>query len=288
MSVQWVHLPGGGTLVASTRGAWIQQPTLASLGLLGPMTDSLPATPETTGHLLDGAIAAAEREAPDLGAPTMTATRWAWHLVAQWYCAHHSVALLPEVTQRYEAAGRRDLAEFAVRKLEEEQGHDRFPVTDLRALGYDAEAAVRHVPTVPSVKAGVDYARACARGEHPAEFLGYVYALERRVIRITDDWLIALDAVLPPGVDAASGIRLHVGEFDVDHVAEAVIFVAGLPADDRTLIAQSCHRTTEILCDTYPGQHPSDAELERLLSPFRREQGKSRTPAALERQGDRT
>jgi hypothetical protein len=288
MSVQWAHLPGGGTLVASTRGAWIHEPTPASLGLRGPMADSQPATPETTRHLLDGAIAAAEREAPHLTAPPITAIRWAWHLVAQWYCAHHSVALLPEVIRRYEAAGRRDLADFARRKLEEEQGHDRFPIADLRALGYDGEAAVRHVPPAPAVKAGVDYARACADGEHPVEFLGYVYALERRVIRITDDWLTALDAVLPPGVEAASGIRLHVGEFDVDHVAEAVLFVADLPADDRTLIARSCHRSTEILCDAYRGQHPSDAELERLLSPFRSEQDKPRTPTSLERQGATT
>jgi hypothetical protein len=269
MSVQWAHLPGGGTLVASTRGAWIQQPSFASLGPRGPMTDSLEATSKTTQHLLDGAIAAAERDAPDVPALPMTAMRWAWHLAAQWYCAHHSVALLPGLTQRFEAAGRRDLADFARAKLEEEQGHDRFPLADLRALGYDAEAVVQHVSPDPAVKAGVDYARACVRGEHPVEFLGYVYALERRVIRITDGWLSALDAVLPPGVEAASGIRLHVGQFDVGHVAESVTFVAGLPADDRTRIAQNCYRTTEISCGTYPGQHPSDAELESLLSRFR-------------------
>ncbi len=269
MSVQWAHLPGGGTLVASTRGAWIQQPSIASLGPRGPMTDSLRATLRTTQHLLDGAIAAAERDAPDLLAPPMTATRWAWHLVAQWYCAHHSVALLPELTERYEAAARADLANFARRKLEEEQGHDQFPLADLRALGYDAEAAVQQVPPDPAIKAGVDYARACLRGEHPVEFLGYIYALERRVIRIPESWLSALDAVLPPGVEAASGIRLHVGQLDVGHVAESVTFVAGLPADDRTRIAQSCYRTTEISCGTYPGQHPSDAELVSLLSRFR-------------------
>ena len=287
MSVQWVHLPGGGTLVASARGAWIQQPAIASLGLRGPMTDSLSATVETTQHLLDGAIACAERRAPELRPPQMTATRWAWELVAQWYCAHHSVALLPELTQRYEAAGRRDLADFARRKLEEERGHDHFPVADLRALGYDAEALVQQIPPAPAVKAGVDYARACAVGEHPVEFVGYMYALERRVIRIPAGWLAALDAVLPPGVSATSGIRLHVTELDVDHVAEAVKVVAALPADDRTRIAQSCYRITEICCGRYPRQHPSDAELERRLSRFQRAHVNPGRPAALEKQGDR-
>ncbi len=288
MSVQWVHLPGGGTLVASSGGAWIQQPAIASLGLWGPMTDALSATAGTTQHLLDGAIASAERRAPELRAPQMTATRWAWELVAQWYCAHHSVALLPRITQRYEAAGRRDLADFARRKLEEERGHDQFPIADLRALGYDAEALVQQIPPAPAVKAGVDYARACALGEHPVEFVGYMYALERRVIRIPDDWLTALDAVLPPGVNATSGIRLHVRELDVDHVADAVKFVAALPADDRTRIAESCYRITEICCDPYPRQHPSDAELQRRLSRFQRAHINPGRPAALEKQGDRT
>ncbi len=288
MSVQWVHLPGGGTLVASARGAWIQQPVIASLGLRGPMTDSLPATVETTQHLLDGAIAAAECQAPELPASQMTATRWAWELVAQWYCAHHSVALLPELTELYEAAGRQDLAAFARRKLEEERGHDQFPLADLRALGYDADALVQQMPPVPAVKAGVDYARACAFGDHPVEFVGYMYTLERRVIRIPDNWLTALEAVLPAGVDATSGIRLHVSEFDVDHVHEAVIFVAGLPADDRTRIAKTCYRITEISCGTYPGQRPSEVELESRLSPFRRAQAEPLASGALEKQGETT
>lgn len=288
MSVQWVHLPGGGTLLASARGAWIQQPAAASLALRGPMTDSLPATVQTTEHLLDGAIAAAERQAPELRAPPMTATRWAWELAAQWYCAHHSVALLPELIRRYEAAARRDLADFARRKLEEERGHDQFPLADLRALGYDAEGLVQQIPPMPAVKAGVDYARACALGEHPVEFVGYMYALERRVIRIPGEWLTALDALLPPGVDATSGIRLHVSELDVGHVQEALMFIAGLPADDRTRIAQSCYRITEICCGRCAEHHPSDGELQRRLSRFHRAHVNPGRPGTLEKQGERT
>ncbi|HEY6398865.1 MAG TPA: hypothetical protein VIX82_15565, partial [Solirubrobacteraceae bacterium] len=201
---------------------------------------------------------------------------------------HHSVALLPELTRRCERAGRRDLADFARRKLEEERGHDQFPLADLRALGYDAETLVQQIPPVPAVKSGVEYARACALGEHPVEFVGYIYALERRVIRIPDDWLTALDAMLPAGVDATSGIRLHASEFDVDHVRDAVMFVAGLRAEDRTRIAKSCYRITEISCGTYPGQRPSEAELECRLSPFQRAQVEPLPSGALEQQGETT
>ncbi len=270
MSVQWVHLAPEELLVASSRGVWIQRHEPGAVGLSGPMPDSLQATPENTRKLLDGAIVAAERGVREERTPPMTAERWALQLVNQWYCAHHSVALLPEVIERYESADRADLTEFARRKLEEEQGHDQLPLADLRALGYDPEALVEEVPASPSVIAVVAYARECVRGEHPVEFLGYVYALERRATRIPADWLDALDAMLPPGVDATSGIRAHATEFDVRHVDDAVAFITALPARDRTRIAISCHRTTHITCSPSPRQHPAEAELDAWLSRFKR------------------
>jgi hypothetical protein len=270
MAVQWAHLGAAEVLVATGDGAWVRQPELCAFGLRDPMPDSLPATAESTRHLLDGAIAAAERSAPRMPEPPITALRWAWNLVSQWHCAHHSVALLPDVIARYEAARRRDLAEFARRKLAEEAGHDQFPLADLRALGYEAESLVRAVPPAPTVTAGLEYARGCALGPQPVEFLGYVYALERRILSLSNDSLAALDAVLPPGVDATAGVRLHANDLDIDHVDQAVAFFAGLPAADRAAIAIGCYRTTEICCAALPGRLPSEAELERSMAPFRR------------------
>jgi hypothetical protein len=265
MAVQWMRLGAGEVLVASGAGAWIHQPKPGAVGLTGPMPDSLPATHETTRHLLDGAIAAAERAVPRRQPPPMTTRRWAWHLAGHWHCAHHSVALLPEVIARFTAAGRPDLAEFAREKLAEEQGHDQFSLADLRALGFDAEALVREVAPEPVVAAGLDYARGCVRGEDPIEFLGYAYALERRVLRLSDEWFGALDAVLGPGVDAASGVRAHATVLDHEHVEQAVSFFAGLPAGDRTTIALGCYRITQLCCGPLAGRQPSEAELDRLL-----------------------
>jgi hypothetical protein len=271
MSAQWVQLPDGTTLVASQAAAWLQPPVTAALGLRGPMPDSVPATADTTRHLLDGAIAAAERAAPPAAdEPPITATRWAWHLVAQWYCAHHSVDLLPEAVACYDAAGRPDLAAFARRKLEEERGHDLFPLADLRALGYDADSLVRALAPPPSVHALVDYARGCVRGPQPVELLGYIYALERRVICIPETCLTELAGVLPAGVEAASGIRAHVSELDPEHVEEAITFITGLGAPDRTLIALGCFRTTRMTSAGRAAPLPGDAELDAWMSPFRR------------------
>jgi hypothetical protein len=272
VSVEWAHLGDDGILVASSHGAWIHKADLAGLLTFGPLglTQSMPlsqpATEETTRHLLDGAIAAGEQSAPPIQEPPITPRGWAWALVSQWHCAHHSVALLADVIERFEAIARPDLVAFARQKLEEELGHDQFALDDLTALGYDANQAVRHVRPAPTVAAGLDYASSCVQGEQPVEFLGYIYALERRVLNFNDDWFVAVEAVLPP--DVTTGIRKHACELDAGHVDEAITFVAGLPAADRTAIAAGCYRTTQICCAWSPDQVPSDAELESWLAHF--------------------
>jgi hypothetical protein len=254
MSVQWAHLGAGKTLVAASRGAWLQPTQPGALGLSGPMPDSAPAAIETTRNLLDGAIAAAERAAPPITRPAMTRQRWAVDLAGQWYCAHHSVALLPELIQRYSAAGRDDLARFAQEKLDEEYGHDAFALADLRALGFDAEEFAAAAGARGEAAAMVDYARACARGDNPIDFLGYAYTLERRVLRLSDDWFAAVQAVLPAGVDAMSGVRAHASRFDTAHVEQAISFFNGLGGRDRARIAASCFRTTQISCAALAAQ----------------------------------
>jgi hypothetical protein len=265
---QWVHLGAGGLLIASSRGAWIQPLELDALALGGSMRRSLPGTPETTRHLLDGALAAAERAAPLPSAPHMTARRWAWELVNQGYVATHSIALLGEAHQRYARLGRRDLAEFTLRRLDGERGHDQFPLDDLSALGYDANKVVREVPPSGTAAALIAYAADCVQGAEPVEFLGYLYGMERDVIRLSAESFAALDEILPVGVDAASGLRAHATDLDVEHVDEAVSFIANLPADDRAKIAIGCYRTTLIRNSPPPAGEPSEADLEGWFAPL--------------------
>lgn len=263
MTAQWVQLGGGETLVASREGAWIQRPQAAALELWGAMPPSHGGSLETTRHLLDGALSAGERGATPATAWPPTARRWALDLIDQWYTAHHSVALLPAAIERYECNGRHELAHFARRKLGEETGHDQLPLNDLRVLGYDAEAAVQQVPPGPTARGLVHYARKCVAGPHPVGFFGYIYALERRVIRITEEELRTLDEVLPSGLKAASGVRAHAIEFDHEHVEELVAFVTGLPADERTAIALACYETATILSRALSSRAAERLELDR-------------------------
>jgi hypothetical protein len=270
VAVQWAHLGAGRLLVASERGAWLQPNVLGLPAIEGPMPDSLVASARTTRHLLDGAIAAAERHAPPAQPPPMTRVRWAWNLVGQFYCAHHSISLLAEAVGRFEALNRTDLRNFTAHKLAEEQGHDRYPLADLRALGYDAEQLVGGLPPPPTAAAYVEYAAGCVRGEHPAEFLGYIHAIERNLTRLSSDCLAAIDALVPPGVEASSMLRTHATELDVEHVNDAIAFFAGLPGEDRSRIALGCYRTNQLRSNPQPDSFASDAELEQSLSRFQR------------------
>lgn len=268
MSVQWLYLGEDEALIASSTAAWVQRAALGRRPFAGDMSDSVPAGIESTRHLLDGAIAAAEQAIPHVQGPPMSPRRWAWSLVNQWYGAHFSLSLLLEVIDRFTAIGRRDLAEFAVHRYEEERGHDELPLNDLGMLSYDAEAVIREVTPDPGVVELIEYARRCVGGEEPVEFLGYVYALERHMVRLDSGFFAALDAALGQGRAPASFLRSHASDLDIGHVEDAVSFISGLPANDRTAVARSCYRTTQIRHVSLPGRYPSEAELESRLSRF--------------------
>ena len=273
-----MQLGGGETLIASRKGAWIQHPQAAALELRGSMPSALPGTLDTTRQLLEGAIAAAERRATTAKLWPLTVRRWALDLVDQWYTAHHSVGLLPIAIERYESMDRPELANFARGKLEEEGGHDRFPLNDLAALGYDAKAAADELAPGWTARSLVDYARKCVHGPRPIGFFGYIFALERRIVRITAEALQEIDQALPRGAEAASGVRAHVMEFDHKHVEELVRFVDGLPGDDRSEIALACHETAAIFAAA-PARTGNDREREQQLS-------RLRVPAYRQKTGD--
>jgi hypothetical protein len=268
VSVQWLNLGAEDTLVASGTAAWIQRAALGIRPFAGDMSDSIPATVESTRHLLDGAIAAAEHAIPRVQGPPMSRRRWAWSLVNQWYGSHHTLPLLPEVVERFTAMDRPDLAAFAAEKYDEERGHDELPLNDLRALGFDAEATVREVTPDPGIVELVEYARRCVRGAEPVEFFGHVYAIERQMLRMDSGFFTALDEALGCDQAPASFLRSHASDLDIPHVEEAIAFFAGLPASDRTAIARGCFRTSEIRHVALPGRYPSEADLESRLARF--------------------
>ena len=147
MAVQWVHLGADELLVASKRGrvgaaagarharAQRRDARLAARHLCRPRATC------STGRSrpAERATPRAARGAGRLTPPRARAGPGTWS--ASGIALTTALRCCPSAIEPLRAAGRSDLAEFARRKLEEEQGHDQFSLADLRALGYDAQTS---------------------------------------------------------------------------------------------------------------------------------------------------
>jgi hypothetical protein len=168
--------------------------------------------------------------------------------------------------ERFAAAGRAELAEYAALKVEDEGGHDSLAERDLAALGFDAPAAVRAL-VPPTAAALVEYFTSLVYADDPVGCVGYAYALERLAVAVPKDYLRQVEAVLPPGVNATRCLRVHSASgADLSHVEDAVQVTASLPAADRIRIARACYQTTKICASAPPEGHLSEPELERRLA----------------------
>ena len=267
MTVEWARVAPDRVVVAAADGAWVHRPDRAGLSdeFQAPMTGR--GSPATTAWLLDGSIGAASsgRRSP-AAAPRLTLVRWAWRLAGYYLTTEATTRLLPEAARRFRAAGRTALAEWARVRAREERGHDRLALRDIVSLGYDPELVVSRLRPPASV-ALVDYfTRAVREASDPIGCVGYAYALERLALEKTADDVAAVEASLPPGVNATRCLRVHsaIGS-DASHVADTLAMVARLPPAERTAIARACYETARLFYRP-AAPAPRDHELHQLLS----------------------
>jgi len=267
VTVEWACLTPGLVVAATPERAWLHRPDACDPDdpFARPMEG--PGSLPTTRRLLEGALGAAQQSVPATGArPRMTPARWAWRLASYYQTTHATPTLMAEAQRRFAAAGRRELAEYAALKVEDEGGHDDLALRDLRALGYDAEALVAaHQP--PTAARLVEYFTALVRADDPAGCVGYAYALERLAIATGRDYIRQVEAALPPGVYATRCLRVHSSlGADVSHVEDAVSVTARLPAADRIRIAQAAYETSRLCCAVPKGGHIPEEVLQKRLA----------------------
>ncbi|WP_434420916.1 iron-containing redox enzyme family protein [Nannocystis pusilla] len=236
----------------------------------------LNASPTTTDrevasvrNLLDRAVASAFGHARPGAVPPLTATRWAWRLAGLYHLTHSTPTLLGLAAERFAAAGRGVLAAWARERAREESNHDRLALRDLRDLGYDAERVVERVRPATAIRM-VDYFERSVHADDPIGCVGYAYAIERLAMTVREPDIRAVEAVLPAGTRATRCLRVHsAAGSDGDHVADTLLAVARLTADERAEIAEAA-RDTAIICFTPdPAGPPSDADIEAQLAPCR-------------------
>lgn len=220
---------------------------------------------------LDRAIAAAFPHArPDV-VPPLTPVRWAYRLAGLYHLTHDTPRLLELAALRFAAAGRDILAAWARERAREESRHDLLALRDLRDLGHDPERVVRALRPAPAL-ALVDYFTRCVHAPDPVGCVGYAYAIERLAMTVREADIRAVEAILPAGVRATRCLRVHsAAGSDGDHVAETLVAVARLGADEQARIAEAAGETARRCFVPEPGGPPSDAEIAATLAACGRE-----------------
>ncbi len=224
----------------------------------------------TTRKLLDGAIAAARSTvSSSTRPPALTRLRWIWRLAGSYHLTHTTHQLMAEAAEKFTSMGHDRLAEWALQKADEERGHDQLALLDIRSMGYEAEAVVEAL-VPPAAMALVDYFTRSVQDLNPIGCVGYSYTMERLATGIGEEYIQAVEALMPAGIQATRCLQVHSGiGADLEHVEETVKLVSGLNPQERVDVAAACYETA-LLCFSPPKEgYISDEELHYILNPLK-------------------
>ncbi len=223
-----------------------------------------------TRKFLDQAIMSAARDASsDCKPPGLTHSRWVWQLASSYLLTHSTPRLMEEASQRFAAAGRWSLSQWAAQKAYEERDHDQLALIDIQSMGYEAEAVVKAL-IAPSAVALVNFFTKSVRAADPIGCIGYCYTMERLAMNIKPEHIRLIEEILPPGTYATRCLRMHssLGS-DMKHVEETLEIVARLTLKERIDIADACYETALLYFTSLKEEHISEEELQQVLNHLR-------------------
>jgi pyrroloquinoline quinone (PQQ) biosynthesis protein C len=143
------------------------------------------------------------------------------YLIQTYHYARWSTPILAEAGHRLKRLGRHpELATLLIQKGEEERGHERWLLADLKNLGCPA-ARVEAAERSPAVDAYTGWNFFTSRAGVPTAALGTAYVLEYLSQTRAGVWAARLRAVsaIPNIHKSVTFLRNH-GALDGDHVAE--------------------------------------------------------------------
>lgn len=181
--------------------------------------------------------------------------------------AAQTPGLFREGAVRLAVQGRRDLAAFAQRKADEEDGHAALALADLTALGLQAEAVARAL-NPPSATAFAARFRELVRAADPIALFGFSYCMERMALERDAAFAASVAAALPPGCKAQRFLAVHsaLGS-DQAHVDEQLALFESCTAAERHAIVKTAFQTACMLGAQREMDRALTAqEIERRLS----------------------
>jgi len=259
-----------GTVLVSLDNGNFLVPNCSPLGFRSPWLVTMAANPSisSTRALLAAAFYAALKQQQEAGGgcvSELTLPGVILNLIGSYHTTHATPRLLRTAADRFRALGRLSLVACLEQKIREESGHHRLALMDLRALGLPAERLVAAIKPSMIVKL-LDYFEAVADTVDPIGAVGYSYALERNALFVGKEYIEAVQAVCPPGVDATRCLRVHSrAGTDASHVTEMIEFIATLTPDDRLAVLRSVYETMKIIAAPAPEDRMTDEEIESML-----------------------
>ncbi|MDC0707417.1 iron-containing redox enzyme family protein [Stigmatella sp. ncwal1] len=187
------------------------------------------------------------------------------YLIQTYHYARWSTPILGEAGQRLKRLGRHpELAELLIQKAEEERGHERWLLSDLKNLGCP-EAQVEAAARSPAVDAYTGWNFFTSRSGVPAAVLGTAYVLEYLSQTRAGVGAERLQAVasIPNIHKSVTFLRSH-GALYGDHVAEMAKILGRLTdLEEQAAIILSARATRSIYPGIFREQGPSSHPLGR-------------------------
>ncbi|KFE71356.1 iron-containing redox enzyme family protein [Hyalangium minutum] len=174
--------------------------------------------------------------------------RYVHYLIQTYHYARWTTPLLAEAGRRMKRLGLHpQLGDLLLQKSNEERGHERWLLADLKNLGWPAERVERQVPT-PAVTAYVAWNRFTSRCGRPEAFLGTAYVLEYlSVHRASQSVKRMLAANTIPNIrKAVTFLKAH-GTADERHVEELTSLLSPLTNEEEQAALLLSARTTRVL-----------------------------------------
>ena len=262
-----LKFPNGTLVVAGAKKSWCQRPNWFGGAIFPDYLMEQGSAPHTcqllAGALLAGYSSRASGEGTAEAAPP-SLERYIHSLAGSYQTTHATPPTMRHVAERFSAMGNPAMAEYCLQVAEEEAGHDVLALKDLESLGLRAEAFVQDIRPASSL-ALVNIFQRFAHSSRPIAVLGYAYALERFALFQTASSIEAVEALLPPGINATRCLRVHssVGT-DAHHVAESINFIASLGRDDRKEIAMAAFETAAVMAA--PSDYPGDEAMTSIIA----------------------
>jgi hypothetical protein len=264
---QGVRISPEALLVAMSDGrSWLMNVGSSDLTAL-PVSAVAAEHATLAASLVEGAISAGLGGAAPAGVSgSLTLLRYIRWLVGNYVFAGQTPGLFRRAAERFEAAGRGDLAEFALQKAAEETGHADLAYRDMEGLGLPAAEVIALIQP-PSATAFVHCFRDYVESNTPIALFGFSYCLERMAVERDHAFIRAVEAICPPQSKACRFLKVHsnVGS-DGGHVHEQLSFFESLTGEELSLVTSAAYETARLLArQPLTDEALSDAEIDRRL-----------------------